>query len=161
MQGKTVEVRYADDMVFIFQNKQDAERFYKVLPKRLNKFGLELHLDKSQVIESGKKAAARANRNGTCLPVYKFLGFICYWGKAREDFWRLKFASRSDRIRVKLKGLHKYLKDNRNTKDKNGLLAKAKQVVRGWINYHAISDNKRCVWMFINRQVYFAQLVQT
>jgi group II intron reverse transcriptase/maturase len=151
MYGRTAEVRYADDMVFIFQNKQDAERFYKVLPKRLNKFGLALHLDKSQLIESGKKAAARAEKNGTCLPVYKFLGFMCYWGKAREDFWRLKFASRNDRIRAKLKGLHKYLKENLNTKHTNGLLTKVKQVVRGWINYHAISDNAGCVWTFVNK----------
>ena len=61
MCDRTAEVRYADDMVFVFQNKHDAERFYQVLPKRLNKFGLELHLDKSQIIESGNLAAIRAN----------------------------------------------------------------------------------------------------
>lgn len=151
MHGKTAEVRYADDMVFVFQNKQDAERFYQALPKRLSKFGLELHLDKSQLIESGKVAATRANQNRTRLPVYKFLGFMCYWGRSREGFWRLKFASRGDRTGAKLKGLHKYLKENRNTKDKNSLLIKANQVISGWINYHAISDNAGCVWKFVNR----------
>lgn len=151
MCGRTAEVRYGDDMVFIFQNKQDAERFYQVLPKRLNKFGLELHLDKSQLIDFGAKAAGRAAKNGMRLTVYKFLGFLCYWGKAKKGFWRLKFASRSERIRAKLKGLHKYLKENLNTKDKNDLLTKVKQIVRGWINYHAISDNNNCVWTFVNR----------
>lgn len=151
MKGKAEEVRYADDMVFVFQNKEDAERFYEVLPKRLSKFGLELHLDKSQVIESGKIAAKRANSNGRNLPIYKFLGFICYWGKAREDFWRLKYASRGDRIRTKLTGLYKYLKKNRSTKDQYSVLQTVTQVVQGWINYHAVSDNNRCVWTFINR----------
>lgn len=46
-------VRYADDMVFTFQYPSEAKRFYKVLPKRLNRYGLELHDDKSQLIPAG------------------------------------------------------------------------------------------------------------
>lgn len=148
MKGRTAEVRYADDMVFIFQRKEDAERFYKVLPKRLSKFGLELHLDKSQVIESGRKAASRANDKGTQLETYVFLGFMCYWGRTKQGFWRLKYASRGDRFTAKLKGLRKYLRENLTSKTSD-VLRQVVRVLRGWINYHGISDNQGRVKMFI------------
>jgi hypothetical protein len=122
-----------------------------VLPKRLNKFGLMLHLDKSQLIESGNKAAARANNNGTRLALYKFLGFVCYWGKTKKGFWRLKYASRGDRLRATLKRFKTFLRENLNTENAQGVLKRVVQMVQGWINYHAISDNGGCVWTFINR----------
>lgn len=150
MRGKTAEVRYADDLVFVFEDKRDAERFYEVLPKRLNKFGLELHLDKSQMMESGNKAAIRADSKGMRLPIYKFLGFVCYWGKAKKGFWRLKYASRGDRFRATLKRFKTFLWDNLNTDNTKGLLKSTVRRVQGWINYHAISDNGGCVWAFIN-----------
>jgi RNA-directed DNA polymerase len=51
-------VRFADDRVFVFQLKDDAEKFYQALPKWLEKFGLKLHEDKSSMIRSGDIAAA-------------------------------------------------------------------------------------------------------
>jgi group II intron reverse transcriptase/maturase len=151
MKGSAAEVRYVDDMVFIFEDRRDAERFYKVLPKRLNKFGLELHLDKSQVIGSGHRAAAKANNKGTRLKIYKFLGFVCYWGKTRKGFWRLKYASRGDRFRTTLKRFRDFLWKNLNTANTSGVLKRVVQSVQGWINYHAISDNHGSVWKFIER----------
>ena len=67
MKGKAEEVRFADDMVFVFQSNMDAERFYKVLPKRLRKFGLEMHESKSSIIPSGGEAAEEANKRGERL----------------------------------------------------------------------------------------------
>ena len=78
LKGGAAEVRFADDMVFVFQFKEDAEKFYKVLPKRLEKYGLKLHEDKSSMIQSGSKAAKEAELRGERLPTYKFLGFTCY-----------------------------------------------------------------------------------
>ena len=134
--------------MFVFQYKEDAERFYKVLPKRLEKYGLKLHVEKSSIIQSGGKAAAEAEKKGERLPVYKFLGFTCYWGKSRNGRWRLKYKSRADRLAGKLKGLRKYLKENLN-KDTQVVLERVKKVVTGWINYNAISDNQRRVSAFI------------
>lgn len=151
MQGKTAEVRYADDMVFIFERKKDAERFYDVLPKRLGRFGLELKLEKTRMITSGKRAAARAEVKGERLEVYQFLGFICYWCKTRKGFWRLKYASRRDRFTSKLKEIREFLKENRNTGNATRFLRVVTQIVRGWINYHGISDNQRRVGRFITR----------
>lgn len=149
LMGKAEMVRYCDDMVFLFQKPMDAERFYRALPKRLDKYGLKLHEEKSKIIRSGRMAAKRANEKGERLPTYKFLGFTCYWGKSRSGFWRLKYTSRKDRFVTKLKGLRKFLWENLNTRDTLGLLKTVVRVVKGWVNYHAISDNQRRVGAFL------------
>lgn len=106
LKGRAEEVRFADDMVFIFQRGEDAERFYEVLPKRLEKYGLQLNEEKSSLLKSGSKEADEAERRGERLETYKFLGFTCYWGKNHKNRgWRLKFKSRGDRFTAKLKGL--------------------------------------------------------
>jgi len=148
LRGKANMVRFADDMVFVFQNEEDAKRFYKVLPKRLEKFGLKLHVNKSSVMKSGLGYAKEAERNGERLKTYKFLGFTCYWGKSRSGKWRLKFKSRADRLTKKLIGLRQYLKQNLHQKT-HVVIEGVKRVVAGWGNYHAISDNQKQVGMFL------------
>jgi len=121
-----------------------------MLPKRLERYGLKLHEEKSQIIPSGHYIAERAHRKGESLPTYKFLGFLCYWGKERKGFWRLKYRSRLDRFSAKLKGLRKFLRNNLNKKDTDELIRKVIRVLQGWINYHAISGNQRRVTAFIH-----------
>jgi RNA-directed DNA polymerase len=147
--GRAEEVRYADDVVFCFQHMNDARRFYHVLPERLKKFGLKIHEDKSQILEAGHLAAVRAATGGLRLGTFNFLGFTCHWGKTRNGYWRLKYTSRRDRFTTKLKGIREYLKENLNTKDTKGTLRVVIRVVKGWVNYHAISDNQRRVGSFL------------
>jgi len=149
LKGRADMVRFADDMVFVFQNKVDADRFYQVLPKRLEKFGLTLHEDKSSLLRSGSKAAEEADKREERLPVYKFLGFVCYWGKGRNGRWRLKYKSRSDRLVGKLKALRKYLKESLSEATPT-VLERVKRMVKGWVNYHAISDNQRRVRSYLS-----------
>jgi RNA-directed DNA polymerase len=148
IKGRADMVRFADDMVFVFERKEDADRFYQVLPKRLEKFGLKLHEDKSSMLRSGSEAAIEADKRGERLPVYKFLGFVCYWGKSRQGWWRLKYKSRSDRFAGKLKSLRKELKESLN-EETDTVLQRVKRQVKGWVNYNAISDNQRRVSAFI------------
>ena len=148
LKGKADMVRFADDMVFVFQKSEDAVRFYKVLPKRLEKYGLKLHEDKSSLLRSGSQEAKEAEKRGERIPTYKFLGFICYWGKSRNGHWRLKFKSRADRFTGKLRGLREYLRKSLNQETKT-TIERVKKIVTGWVNYHAISDNQQRVRSFI------------
>jgi RNA-directed DNA polymerase len=151
IQGQCFQIRYADDMVFLFENYNEAERFFKVLPLRLEKYGLSIHLEKSQIIPSGRYAALKSHNQKNRLPIYKFLGFTCYWGLSRNrKFWRLHLKSRSDRICKKLQGMKEFLWKERagNTRF---VLAKVIAILRGWINYHAVSDNQRQVHKFISK----------
>jgi RNA-directed DNA polymerase len=155
---KAIEIRYADDMVFVFHDASDAEKFYRVLPKRLFKYGIEMHREKSRLLPSGNKAAARAHAHGERIPVYTFVGFTCYWALSQQKtFWRLKVKSRSDRKRAKLKGMRQYLHANLAAKDTPLILKRIKASVRGWVNYHSVSDNQRQVSSFIHisRQILF------
>ncbi len=127
LRGKAELIRYADDMVFVFEKRITAKRFYEVLPKRLAKYGLKLNKAKSQILPSGQNLADRAHRQGMKLPTYHFLGFTAYWGKARNGkWWRLIFKSRRDRMTSKLKRLKQYLRKMQNAKgtekDPNGCI---------------------------------------
>lgn len=147
--GKVHIVRYADDMVFLFEHMSQAEKFYKTLPKRLKRFGLKMHEGKSQLLPSGRWAATRAHQKGKRIATYKFLGFTCYWAVGRNGCWRLKYKSRRDRLGSKLKGLKEFLRKSLNAKSRGAVIKSVIRVVVGWINYHAISDNDRRVKAFV------------
>jgi len=143
-------IRYADDMVFAFENLEDAKRIWQVLDKRLRKYGLELHDEKSRLMKSGSKVAKAAELTGKRMPTFQFLGFTCYWGKARKGFWRLKYTSRRDRFSKALKNIKTYLRDNLNTGNVDETLKRVVSRVNGWVNYHAISDNHKRVSAFLH-----------
>jgi RNA-directed DNA polymerase len=74
--GEVMIVRYADDAVLGFQNRTDAERFLVECRERLSKFGLELHPEKTRLIEFGRYAAERRKKRGEGKPeTFDFLGF--------------------------------------------------------------------------------------
>jgi group II intron reverse transcriptase/maturase len=149
IKGRAEMVRYADDMVFTFESMLEAKRFYKVLPKRLAKFGLEMHTGKSSIIPAGHVAATRAHKAKRRLPTFNFLGFTCYWGISRRRFWTLRFISRRDRFAAKLKGMKEFLRKHLTTSDTPAVIHSVIRVVRGWVNYHYISYNRRKVISFI------------
>lgn len=157
IRGKANQVRYADDMVFTFEWQREAKRFYDVLPKRLKKYGLEMHMDKSQIISAGHVPALQAHKEGKHLQTFNFLGFTCYWGKSRSGLWRLKYTSRKDRFASKLKGLRNYLWENLNAEEPTAILKTVCRVIKGWLNYHHISDNGRRVEAFLqcSRRIIF------
>ena len=157
IRGNADQIRYADDMVFTFEWQREAKRFYEVLPKRLMKYGLEMHMEKSQIISAGHVAALRAHQDGTRLQTFNFLGFTCYWGKSRSGFWRLKYTSRKDRFAIKLTGLRNYLWENLNAEEPAEILKTVSRVIKGWLNYHHISDNRKRVEAFLqcSRRIVF------
>lgn len=151
IKGRSELIRYADDLAFTFEHTSEAARFFAVLPKRLGKYGLEMHPEKSRIIPAGHNAASRAHRQGTRLPTFNFLGFTCYWGKSKNGHWRLKCTSRRDRFANKLAGMKKFLRKNLNTRDTTATLKTVIRGIRGWVNYHGISDNARRVNQFLER----------
>ena len=149
LKGKAEQIRYADDMVFVFEEPMDAKRIWEVLDKRLQKYGLNLHKDKSRLIKSGSQTAKQAELTGERMPTFQFLGFTCYWGKADKGFWRLKCTSRADRFATALKTMRRYLRSNLNTAETNETLKGLVRKVKGWINYHGVSDNHQRVSAFL------------
>ena len=97
--GDVVVVRYADDLVVGFQRRADAERFLKEFRERLAKFGLELHPDKTRLIEFGRFAARDRKQRGEGKPeTFTFLGFTHYCGQRHKSgtftVWRITAKAR-------------------------------------------------------------------
>ena len=79
VKGDAIIVRYADDFVVGFQHKQDAERFLSAVKERFESFGLEIHPDKTRLIEFGRYARKNRQRCGLGRPeTFDFLGFTHY-----------------------------------------------------------------------------------
>src|SRR5437016_419720 len=84
--GDMIVVRYADDSVLGFQYRSDAERFWKELSQRLRKFRLELHPEKTRLLEFGPFAAENRKRRRQGKPeTFNFLGFTHICGKKRSN----------------------------------------------------------------------------
>jgi hypothetical protein len=101
--GDVIIVRWADDFVVGFEDEQDARQFLAELRGRFAKFGLELHPDKTRLIEFGRHAAWKRRRRGVGKPeTFDFLGFthICATNRARR-FWMRRITI-TKRKRAKL-----------------------------------------------------------
>ena len=84
--GEVIVVRFADDIVLGFQYPSDAERLRQELAERLGKFGLELHPDKTRLLEFGPFAAENRKRRGDGKPeTFDFLGFTHICGRKRSN----------------------------------------------------------------------------
>lgn len=152
--GQASIVRYADDVVFVFQYRADAERFFTVLPKRLAKYGLELHAEKSQMLASGSHRLKRMQAWGQRLPTFSFLGFTFYWKLSHRGRLVVKVKSRKDRMRDKLKEIKDFLRKNRNHPNHREIIEHVGVIVRGWLAYHAVSDNQGTCRQFIQQTSY-------
>src|SRR6202158_3692854 len=105
--GAVIVVRYADDLVVGFQHRADAERFLEEFRERLAKFGLELHAEKTRLIEFGRFAAENRKRRGEGKPeTFTFLGFTHFCGRTTHagvfTVWRI---TAKKRMVAKLKAL--------------------------------------------------------
>ena len=104
--GTVVVVRYADDIIMGFEHKAEAEQFRRELEGRLSKFGLQLHPDKTRLIEFGRFAADNCRRRGQGKPeTFNFLGFTHICGFDRGGRYTVRRKTKSKKIRGKLKEL--------------------------------------------------------
>src|SRR5271165_1720895 len=109
--GDMIAVRYADDLVLGFQHRAEAERFLKDLGERLSKFGLELHPDKTRLIEFGRFAEENRTRRGEGKPeTFDFLGFTHISGNDRNGRFTVKRMTIRKRMRAKLQEIKQQLR---------------------------------------------------
>ena len=96
--------RFADDYVAGFEHREDAERFLADLRERLAQFGLELHPEKTRLIEFGRFAAENRARRGDRKPeTFDFLGFTHICAKTRNGRFKLKRITSKKKMRAKLR----------------------------------------------------------
>ena len=144
-------VRFADDLVFVFEDRLEAYRFFDVLPKRLAKFGLEMAIEKSSMVTCGRWRVRSLLDSGKPMPKFKFLGFEVMWTPNRRGFIRPRVKPRQDRMNEGLKAIKMYLAKSRTHSNHQVVLRKVLQVTRGWMQYFAVSDCSRYLWNFVHR----------
>ncbi len=104
--GDVILCRFADDYVAGFQHRDDAERFLADLRERFAEFGLELHPDKTRLIEFGRFAAENRARRGERKPeTFEFLGFTHICATDRHGRFKLKRVTSKKKMRAKLKSV--------------------------------------------------------
>lgn len=109
--GHVIVVRYVDDTVMGFEHREEAERFLRDLGERLRKFGLELHPDKTRLIEFGRHAERNRKQRGERKPEsFNFLGFTHLCGKtSKQGRFMVLRKTVSKRVRVKLRQIKQLL----------------------------------------------------
>lgn len=140
--GDVIIVRYADDFVIGFQSEAEARRCLAELRERLAAFGLELHPEKTRLIEFGRYAASNRRKQGLGKPeTFTFLGLTHFCGRTRKNN-RFIVGRKSDskRMRAKLAQIKIDLRRrmHRPVPETGSWLRK---VVQGYYNYHSIPRN--------------------
>ena len=149
--GEVYVVRYADDLVIAFQENQDALAMHKALAERLATFGLELHPEKTRVIQFGR--FARENRECCGLPkpeTFEFLGFVHIASTSREGKFQLKRRTSQRKSRAKIARLKEECRRRRHSPvvEQHAWLS---SVLRGHYLYYGVPTNYRALARFRKR----------
>ncbi|MCK4621733.1 MAG: group II intron reverse transcriptase/maturase, partial [Desulfuromonadales bacterium] len=147
--GEVYIVRYADDFVIGFQYQSDAKQFQTELRKRMGKFGLELHSDKTRLIEFGRFATVNHKERGKEKPeTFDFLGFTHICSTRRKDGkFKLQRKTIGKRLRRKIKEIRQTLHRQRhNSIPEQGRWLRS--VVVGHFNYYAVPGNRKALETF-------------
>jgi RNA-directed DNA polymerase len=146
--GDVVLSRFADDYVAGFEHREDAERFLSDLRERFAEFGLELHPEKTRLIEFGRYAAENRARRGDRKPeTFEFLGFTHICAKTRNGRFKLKRVTSKKKMRAKLRAVKTEIRRrwHHSIPEQGRWLA---SVLAGHYRYYAVPDNIRALQAF-------------
>lgn len=126
-------VRYADDAIFMFATKEEAENFLLDLKTRMESYGLRLNADKTKLIDFRKE-----EHN-----LFSFLGFTFVWGKPRgKKSSGLKVLTQKEKLHKKSDELKQWIKENRNRYKVSALLKIVSLKLKGHYNYYGFKVNR-------------------
>ena len=139
--GAVIVVRYADDIVMGFERRADADRCLAAWRSRLAQFGLELHPEKTRLLEFGREAARQRQQRGEGKPeTFNFLGFTHICGTTRKGRFTVRRKTMRTRLRAKLRHVKEQLRQ-RWHESVPALGRWLRRVVAGYCNYHAVPGN--------------------
>ncbi len=147
--GRSFLIRYADDMVLVFEQERDARRVMAVLPKRFGKFGLRVHPDKTRVVRfSRPPRPLEGSRTGSPgADSFDFLGFTHYWGKSRTGRWVVKRRTAKSRFTRAIKATRVWCRSHRHLPPAVQHAALC-QKLRGHFSYYGITGNYEALARF-------------
>jgi group II intron reverse transcriptase/maturase len=138
LRGASCLIRYADDFVICFAQRDDAERVQKVLPKRLQRYGLTLHPDKTRLLPFQRPTLGQQGGKGPAT--FDFLGFTLYWRRTRGGHWRLACKTRRARLGRAIQAVYAWCRSQRHEEvavQHAGLCSR----LQGHYNYFGVNGN--------------------
>jgi len=149
--GDVIVVRYADDLVVGFESRAEAQRFLEEFRERLAKFGLELHAEKTRLIEFGRFAAQDRKQRGDGKPeTFTFLGFTHFCGKRQNGAFIVWRVTAKKRMVAKLRAVKAELR--RRMHEPVALVGEwLHRVTLGYYRYHAVPGNIARLHVFAQR----------
>ena len=138
MRGKVLLVRYADDVVFGFELRDDAERFRAVLEKRLARFGLNVNPDKTRLLDF--RPPPKGQKGGKGRSTFDFLGFTWYWRRTRRRGWMVTCKTRRARLSRAIRSAYDCCRSHRHLPVKAQHTTLVRRI-RGHFNYFGVSGN--------------------
>src|SRR6201984_33379 len=147
--GDVIVVRFADDIVVGFRDKADADQFRAELTERMKKFNLELHPEKTRLLEFGPYAINNRQRRGEGKPeTFNFLGFthICVKKRSNGMYTVLRQTIRK-RLQAKLNAVQTELQRRMHEPipDQGKWL---RAVVGGHFRYYGVPMNQPALAIF-------------
>lgn len=141
MSGKTVLIRYCDDFIIGFEHKDDAQRVMAVLGKRMERYGLSLHPDKTRLIDFRRPPLEQ--RDGKGPGSFDFLGFTVYWRRNdRGRGWHMSWKTRKARLGRAIKAIYEQCRRQRHWSVPEQHKALVRRI-QGHFNYFGVNDNTR------------------
>ncbi len=146
MRGRAQLIRYADDCAMVFEHRYDAERVFAVLAKRLAKFGLELHPEKTRLVQFKCPPKDGPTSNGG-PGTFVFLGFTHYWGRSRKGHLVVQRKTSKRSLRRSVQAISQWCRRNRHLSLREQQRVLSMKLV-GHYRYFGITGNSRQLGRF-------------
>ena len=147
LRGKAVLIRYADDFLIGFEYPDDARRVLTVLGKRLGRFNLKLHPDKTRLIDFRRPPLSQTGGKGPGS--FDFLGLTVFWRRNRRGRgWHVSFKTRKARLTRAIKNVYDFCRRQRHQSVPEQHAALVSRI-RGHFLYFGVNDNTESLSLLV------------
>ncbi len=138
--GKATLLRYADDLAIAFERRDDAQRVMDVLGKRMGRFGLRLHPDKTRLVDFRRPPGSQKSGKGP--GTFDFVGFTFYWARSRRGRWCMYAKTRRASLGRAIRSAAEWCRRYRHQTVKEQRVALSRKL-QGHYAYFGVSGNSR------------------
>ncbi len=148
--GSVKLIRFADDFVIVFSNRDAALQVKEMLTERFAEYGLTVHPDKTRLVDFRHPSHSGRKRDGNSKPdTFDLLGFTHYWGKSRKGNWTVKKKTMSKRLTRSVRSIYQWCRKYRHL-PVHEQWRKLCQKVRGHYAYYGVTGNGRMLNNFLH-----------
>ncbi len=147
LNGRMILVRYADDFVIGFERKEDAERVWEVLPRRMQRYNLRLHPEKTRLLDFRRPSPESGGKGPS---TFDFLGFTMHWKRGRSGKWSFALKTRRARLSRAITAVTDWCRRHRHLEMGEQQVALTRRL-QGHINYFGVSGNMRSIEQLLLR----------